>query len=305
MQISVASSSPIARELIECLLASDHDLVSLITNPDKATGRGKKIVPNELAEWASLKGLNVAKPADTSELNRHLLSAQPQLIVTIAYGRIIPVELLHGPRFGWVNVHFSLLPKYRGAAPVQWALMNGEKKTGFTIFKLDKGMDTGPIYVSKEVVIKDGDTTDSLLKELTHLAAMDLLELVKVIGKTRATPQPLTGATYAPKISKEDAKIDWQNPTESILLKERALSSNPGIWTTFRGERLGLQGFSEYFGENALKNPGDIEAVNGRFLVRTKDSVIEILELTPAGKKRMSGADFIRGARLTAGEKFE
>ena len=305
MQISVASSSPIARELIECLLASDHDLVSLITNPDKATGRGKKIVPNELAEWASLKGLNVAKPADTSELNRHLLSAQPQLIVTIAYGRIIPVELLHGPRFGWVNIHFSLLPKYRGAAPVQWALMNGEKKTGFTIFKLDKGMDTGPIYVSKEVVIKDGDTTDSLLKELTHLAAMDLLELVKVIGKTRATPQPLTGATYAPKISKEDAKIDWQNPTESILSKERALSSNPGIWTTFRGERLGLHGFSEYLGENTLKNPGDIEAVNGRFLVRTKDSVIEILELTPAGKKRMSGADFIRGARLTAGEKFE
>lgn len=305
MQISVASSSPIARELIECLLASDHDLVSLITNPDKATGRGKKIVPNELAEWASLKGLNVAKPADTSELNRHLLSAQPQLIVTIAYGRIIPVELLHGPRFGWVNVHFSLLPKYRGAAPVQWALINGEKKTGFTIFKLDKGMDTGPIYVSKEVPIKDGDTTDSLLKELTHLAAIDLLELVKGIGKTRATPQPLTGATYAPKISKEDAKIDWQNPTESILLKERALSSNPGIWTTFRGERLGLHGFSEYLGENTLINPGDIEAVNGRFLVRTKDSIIEILELTPAGKKRMSGADFIRGARLTVGEKFE
>jgi methionyl-tRNA formyltransferase len=305
LQISVASSSPIARELIECLLASDHELVSLITNPDKATGRGKKIVPNELAEWASLKGLNVAKPADTSELNRHLLSAQPQLIVTIAYGRIIPVELLHGPRFGWVNVHFSLLPKYRGAAPVQWALINGEKKTGFTIFKLDKGMDTGPIYVSKEVPIKDGDTTDSLLKELTHLAAIDLLELVKGIGKTRATPQPLTGATYAPKISKEDAKIDWQNPTESILLKERALSSNPGIWTTFRGERLGLHGFSEYLGENTLINPGDIEAVNGRFLVRTKDSIIEILELTPAGKKRMSGADFIRGARLTVGEKFE
>jgi methionyl-tRNA formyltransferase len=305
LQISVASSSPIARELIECLLASDHDLVSLITNPDKATGRGKKIIPNELAEWASLKGLNVAKPADTSELNRHLLSAQPQLIVTIAYGRIIPVELLHGPRFGWVNIHFSLLPKYRGAAPVQWALMNGEKTIGFTIFKLDKGMDTGPIYISKEIAIKDGDTTDSLLKELTRLASRDLLELIKVIGKTRTTPQPLTGATYAPKISKEDARIDWQNPTESILLKERALSSNPGIWTTFRGERVGLHGFSEYFGENSLKNPGDIEAVNGRFLVRTKDSVIEILELTPAGKKRMSGADFIRGARLTAGEKFE
>ena len=305
MQISVASSSPIAMELIEAILSSDHELVSLITNPDKATGRGKKIVPNELAEWASSKGIVVAKPADSSELNRHLLSAQPQLIVTIAYGRIIPVELLHGPRFGWVNIHFSMLPKYRGAAPVQWALMNGEKKTGFTIFKLDKGMDTGPIYVSKEVPIKDSDTTDSLLKELTSLAILELLELVKVIGKTRATPQPLTGATSAPKISKDEAKIDWNEPTETILLKERALSSNPGIWSTFRGERVGLHGFVEYFGENSLEKPGDIESFRDRFLVRTKDSVIEILELTPAGKKRMPGSDFARGARLSSGDKFE
>jgi methionyl-tRNA formyltransferase len=292
-------------ELIESLLASEHQLVSLITNPDKATGRGKKVVPNELAKWAASKGVTVAKPADSSELNRHLLSAQPQLIVTLAYGRIIPAELLHGPRFGWINIHFSLLPKYRGAAPIQWALMNGEKKTGFTIFKLDKGMDTGPIYLSKEIGIKESDTTQSLLQELTHLAIADLLELVKVIGKTRATPQPLNGATLAPKISKNDARIDWSAPTEAILLKERALANNPGIWTTFRGERIGLHDFVEYLGENTLQNSGEIQYLKEKILVRTKDSVIEILELTPAGKKRMSGADFSRGARLLPGEKFE
>ena len=176
MQISVASSSLVSIPVIESILASEHTLGSIITNPDKISGRGQKIAPNELAAWADEKGLEVAKPADTSELNRHLLSAQPQLIVTVAYGRIIPVELLHGPRFGWINVHFSILPKLRGAAPVQWAILNGETTTGYTIFKLDKGMDTGPVYISKEVDIGPTDTTPFLLDKLAHLAAPDVLE---------------------------------------------------------------------------------------------------------------------------------
>ena len=146
MQLSVASSSLVSVPIIEALLNSEHNLVSVITNPDKVAGRGQQFRANELAAWAEEKSLAVAKPADVSELNRHLLDSQPQLIVTIAYGKIIPVELLHGPRFGWINLHFSILPKLRGAAPVQWAILNGETTTGFTIFKLDKGMDTGPVY---------------------------------------------------------------------------------------------------------------------------------------------------------------
>jgi methionyl-tRNA formyltransferase len=305
LQISVASSSPIAIELIEALLSSEHELVCLITNPDKATGRGKKVVPNELADWAETKGISVAKPADTSELNRHLLSAQPQLIITIAYGRIIPVELLHGPRFGWINIHFSLLPKYRGAAPVQWALINGERETGYTIFKLDKGMDTGPYYVMKEELIQDQDTTESLLERLTHLAIVDLFDLLKVIGKTRATAQPLTGATMAPKFTKDEGKINWNEETDLILRKSRALSVNPGIWTTFRGERISLHGLVEYLGQNSLKMIGRVEFSAEKLLVRTSDSVLEIIEVTPAGKKRMAGEDFARGARLADGDQFE
>jgi len=305
VQISVASSSLVSIPVIEGILASEHSLGSIITNPDKETGRGQKIVPNELAAWATEKGLEIAKPADTSELNRHLLSAQPQLIVTVAYGRIIPVELLHGPRFGWINVHFSILPKFRGAAPVQWAILNGETTTGYTIFKLDKGMDTGPVYLSKEVDIGPDDTTPILLDKLARLAAPDVLELVNVIGKTKATPQPLSGATYAPKISKELAHLNWGAPAEEILRRGRALEDNPGIWTTFNGERISLFGLSESLVPNSLQIPGEIELVSGELLIRTSDSVLSVAQVIPAGKKRMSAADFARGARLEKGSKFE
>jgi methionyl-tRNA formyltransferase len=305
MQLSIASSSLISIPIIEAIVGSEHTLGSIITNPDKPTGRGKKIEANDLAKWAELKGLEVAKPSDTSELNRHLLASQPQLIITCAYGRLIPVELLHGPRFGWINLHFSLLPKLRGAAPVQWALLNGETETGYTIFKLDKGMDTGPIYVSKEVNISDEDTTPILLERLTRLAIPDLLDLISKIGKTRATPQPLSGATLAPKISKDMARIIWKSSIETVLRQDRALSDNPGIWSMFNGERISLHGLNEVLIANSLKAPGDIELVGDQLLVRTLDSVLEVKAVTPAGKKRMSGADFARGARLELGSKFE
>jgi methionyl-tRNA formyltransferase len=291
VQISVASSSLVSLPVIDSILKSEHTLGSIITNPDKPTGRGKKIEANELAAWATAAGLEVAKPSDTSELNRHLLSAQPQLIVTVAYGRLIPVELLHGPRFGWINLHFSVLPKLRGAAPVQWAILNGETSTGYTIFKLDKGMDTGPVYLSREVLLEGSERTSELLLRLGELAAPDILEVISTIGKTRATPQPLTGATFAPKISKDMARINWSEPTERILRQDRALCDNPGIWCNYVDERVALF--------------GQIEIVEEKLLVRTGDSVVEVMEVLPAGKKRMSGADFARGARLTKGSKFE
>ena len=305
LQLSVASSSLVSIPIIEAILTSDHILASVITNPDKPTGRGKNIEANDLAKWATDRNLPVAKPADASELNRHLLAAQPQLIVTVAYGRMIPIELLHGPRFGWINLHFSVLPKLRGAAPVQWAILNGDSNTGYTIFKLDKGMDTGPTYLSKEVHISEGDTTPILLEKLGNLAAPDILDVISTIGKTRATPQPLSGATLAPKITKDMARIIWDSPTENILRQDRALSDNPGIWSLFNGERISLFGLQETLLPNSLKSPGEIEVSENKFLVRTGDSVVEISEVTPAGKKRMSAVDFARGARLSVGSKFE
>ncbi len=305
MQLSIASSSLVSVPVIEALMASEHSIGSVITNPDKETGRGQKVVPNELAAWAESKGLNVAKPADTSELNRHLLDAQPQLIVTVAYGRLIPVELLHGPRFGWINLHFSLLPAYRGAAPVQWALLNGESRTGFTIFKLDKGMDTGPFYVQEELDISPTDTTETLLHTLGVKGAESMIELLKVIGKTRTTPQPTAGISLAPKISKEMGAINWKDDAEKILRTARALQERPGIYTKWQDNKISLYGLAESLLPNSLTQPGQIEASADGLLVRCADSVLSIAEVTPAGKKRMSSLDFARGAHLTSESTFE
>ncbi|CAB4531996.1 unannotated protein [freshwater metagenome] len=305
MQLSIASSSLVSIPVIEAIMASEHTIGSIITNPDKETGRGQKVVPNELAAWAESKGLNVAKPADTSELNRHLLDAQPQLIVTVAYGRLIPVELLHGPRFGWINLHFSLLPAYRGAAPVQWALLNGDSRTGFTIFKLDKGMDTGPYYIQEELDISPTDTTQTLLKKLGERGALSIIELLSVIGKTRTTPQPTAGISLAPKISKEMGHIDWSKSADEILRTSRALQERPGIYTYHQGNKISLFGLSESLLPNSLSAIGSIESCAQGLLVRCSDSVLLIDEVIPAGKKRMSAADFARGAHLTSESAFE
>ena len=306
MQISVASSSLIAVPIIEAILASEHTLASVISTPDRKSGRGQIETPTPLAKWSEEQGFIVAKPFDTPTLNQHLLAVQPQLIITASYGKLIPVEVLHGPRFGWLNVHFSLLPRWRGAAPVQWALLEGDATTGISIFKLDKGMDTGPIYYQEEVEIVASDTTTDLLERMSILAASRIMDVVADIRKgVKPKPQPAAGVTLAPKISKEMAKIDWSKGADAILRQIRALDERPGTWTTFRSERVAIHKVHESLLANALKQPGEIAIVDGALLVRCSDSVLEIAELTPAGKKRMSGADFARGARLTTGESFE
>ncbi len=306
MQISVASSSLIALPIIEAILASEHTLASVITTPDKKVGRGQVETPTELALWSEQQGYLVAKPFDTPTLNQHLLAAQPQLIITISYGRMIPVEVLHGPRFGWLNVHFSLLPRWRGAAPVQWALMEGDPATGISIFKLDKGMDTGPVYLQEEVEIGPSDTTTDLLDRMSKLAGTRIMNIVAEIRKgIKPTPQPNAGITLAPKISKEMAKLDWNLGADAIMRKVRALDDRPGTWSTFNEERIAIHRLSESLLANTLKTPGEIALVESSLLIRCQDSTLEISEVTPAGKKRMKGSDFARGAHLAGGERFE
>lgn len=282
-----------------------HTIASIITNPDKAAGRGQSLTPNELAVWASQENYLVAKPKDSSELNRHLLEVQPQVVVTVAYGRLIPVELLHGPRFGWINLHYSLLPAYRGAAPVQWAILDGATKTGLTIFKLDKGMDTGPIYSQTEIEILPEDTTDTLLHQLSQLGAQSIVDLLSVIGKTKTKPQPLSGISLAPKIPKEMGRIDWSQESELILRKARALQTRPGIYSTFQGKKIALFDLSHIQSGVDLTKPGSILSSDEGLIVKTSDGELVIREVTLAGSKRMSARDFARGARLTSDSSFE
>ncbi len=306
MNISVASSSLVSVPVINALLKSEHKLVSVISNPDRKAGRGQLMVANELAQWASDNNLPLAKPADNSELNKHLLAAQPQLVVTVAYGKLIPVELLHGPRFGWLNVHFSLLPKYRGAAPVQWAIWNGEEETGITIFKLDKGMDTGPIYLKVASPLGETETTHQVLDRLSQDSGMHVLEVIGQISKAvRPTAQPLSGATLAPKISKEMGSVDWKRFAIEILRQYRAIGEKPGTFTNFRGERLLLHGMSITSDPLTSTLTGSLLITDTAIHVRCADSWIKVDEVTPAGKKRMKAEEFIRGARISSDERFE
>ena len=292
--------------IIEAIIASEHTLASVISTPDRKSGRGQVETPSDISVWSAERGYLVAKPFDTPTLNQHLLAAQPQLIITASYGRIIPVEVLHGPRFGWLNVHFSLLPRWRGAAPVQWALLEGDAATGISIFKLDKGIDTGPVYLQEEVEIGHSESTPELLARMSEIAGQRIMSVVAEIRQgVKPKAQPSAGITLAPKISKEQARLDWKLGADSLLRKSRALEARPGTWTTHRGERVAIHAMSESLLPNSLKEVGEIALVEGALLVRCQDSTLQIAQLTPSGKKRMSGGDFARGARLTAGERFE
>ena len=296
MKVVVASSSPVAIPLISALNASStHQLIGLLTNPDKATGRGMHVVANELATWAESLGLNVQKPENNDELKKVIENIKPEIVITIAYGRIIPLDLLELPKSGWINVHFSLLPRWRGAAPVQWAILTGDKQTGITVFKLDKGMDTGPVYLEQVTPINDNENSVELLKRLSQIGsdlAIKSLELISdgVIPK----PQASNGITLAPKISKNDGKIDWQQSSNQVVNRFRALSSNPGVWSLLGELRIKIDALVASSFVDQVK-PADIVINGERLFVGVLDGVIEILILTPAGRSQMSAAEFIRG----------
>ena len=296
MKVVVASSSPVAIPLISALNASStHQLIGLLTNPDKATGRGMHVVANELATWAESLGLNVQKPENNDELKKVIENIKPEIVITIAYGRIIPLDLLELPKSGWINVHFSLLPRWRGAAPVQWAILTGDKQTGITVFKLDKGMDTGPVYLEQVTPINDNENSDELLKRLSQIGSDLVIKSLELIsGGVIPKPQASNGITLAPKISKNDGKIDWQQSSNQVVNRFRALSSNPGVWSLLGELRIKIDALVASSFVDQIK-PADIVINGERLFVGVLDGVIEILILTPAGRSQMSAAEFIRG----------
>ena len=296
MKVVIASSSPVAIPLISVLNASNtHQLLGLLTNPDKATGRGMHVVANELANWTESLGINIQKPENNDELKKIIENIKPEIVITIAYGRIIPLELLEIPKYGWINVHFSLLPRWRGAAPVQWAILNGDKQTGITVFKLDKGMDTGPVYLEQATPINDDENSDELLKRLSQIGSDLAIKSLELISEgVTPKPQASIGITLAPKISKNDGKIDWTQSSDQVVSKFRALSSNPGVWSLLGELRIKIDALVASSLVDQIK-PADIVINGERLFVGVLDGVIEILILTPAGRSKMSAAEFIRG----------
>ncbi len=301
----IASSSFVSKPLISLLSSSnEHELLGLITNPDKATGRGMNIVPNELASWGMSNGINVLKPIGRDHLKDLIKTLNPEIVITIAYGQIIPEDLLNLPKYGWINVHFSSLPRWRGAAPVQWAILSADNESGVTVFKLDKGMDTGPVYLTKTVSIEPDETTELLLTRLSNIGADLAIQSLAVIqGGTEPVAQLNSGVTLAPKINKNDGKINWHVNANEIFNRYRALAGNPGIWTLLGEVRLKIDSL-EISNRTEKLSPSEVLISDEHLLVGTTNGVIEIKTITPAGRSQMSAAEFIRGLPNRSGLKL-
>ena len=302
MKVVIASSSYVSKPLISLLSSSrEHELIGLITNPDKATGRGMNIVPNELASWGMSNGINVLKPEGRDNLKDLIKTLNPEIVITIAYGQIIPEDFLNLPKYGWINVHFSSLPRWRGAAPVQWAILSADKETGVTIFQLDKGMDTGPVYLSESVSIERDETTEMLLTRLSNIGAdLAIQSLYKIQTGIKPVAQFNSGVTLAPKITKNDGKINWHENTDEIFNRYRALAGNPGIWTLLGELRLKIDSL-EISNRVEKISPAEVLISDEHLLVGANNGVIEIKTLTPAGRSQMSAAEFIRGLTNKSG----
>lgn len=301
----IASSSFVSKPLISLLSSSnEHELLGLITNPDKATGRGMNILPNELASWGMSNGINVLKPIGRDNLKDLIKTLNPEIVITIAYGQIIPEDLLNLPKYGWINVHFSSLPRWRGAAPVQWAILSSDTESGVTVFKLDKGMDTGPVYLTKTVSIEPDETTELLLTRLSNIGADLAIQSLAVIqGGTEPVAQLNSGVTLAPKINKNDGKINWHVNTNEIFNRYRALAGNPGIWTLLGEVRLKIDSL-EISNRTEKLSPSEVLISDEHLLVGANNGVIEIKTITPAGRSQMSAAEFIRGLPNRSGLKL-
>jgi methionyl-tRNA formyltransferase len=301
MRIGVAATPEVAIPTLEWLLASEHDLVVVITQPDKPAGRGRNLKQSAVADWAVAQGISVVKPATSDDLIG--IINELDCVVTIGYGVLLPQHILDLPKHGFINLHFSLLPAYRGAAPAQRALLNGEEITGVSVFQLEKGMDTGPIYTTRALSISPEWRSFELLHALAQLGPSAVGDALAMIAQNKA-PSPQQGtASVAAKISKQDAQLNFNQSAQTLVNAIRAFTFEPGAWCNWKNEpfKITKARSVEY---HALK-PGYI-AVDGQKVIVgcANNSAIELILVVPAGRKEMPAADWARGARLQGGENF-
>jgi methionyl-tRNA formyltransferase len=301
MRIAVAASPEVALPTIEALQASSHQLVRIISQPDRPAGRGKVLTPTPVSHWAIEHGIELVRPEDKEAIAPHVEDVD--CVITIGYGLLIPVHILEIPRYGFLNLHFSLLPRWRGAAPVQRAIEAQDPVTGVTVFQLDSGMDTGPIYTTHRFALDDDISSDELFEELGLLGVDAVLETLEKIERgLRPTPQPMDGATRALKLTRDEGRIDWNLDAKAVSAKIRAFTSNPGAWTNFRGASIKIA--SPVITDVELK-PGEIAVLDKKVIIGTSTHALEIGVITASGKAPMDAQAWANGARLAPGERCE
>ncbi|MCU0300443.1 MAG: methionyl-tRNA formyltransferase [Candidatus Nanopelagicales bacterium] len=307
MRLLFAGTPEVAVPSLRALLASDHEVVAVLTRPDAAAGRGRRLVPSPIAELALAEGIEVLRPErprDPAFLAR-LAALAPDAAPIVAYGGLIPPAALVVPRHGWVNLHFSLLPAWRGAAPVQHAVMAGDPVTGASTFRLEEGLDTGPVFGVVTEAIRPTDTAGDLLARLAESGAELLVRTIDGLaaGALVPVPQPADGVSLAPKLAVEDARVAWTDPAMRVDRLVRGCTPAPGAWSTFRDERVKL-GPVRPAPEVTDLAPGELRAAKQDVWVGTATHAVRLGEVQAQGKRMMPAGDWARGVRVAAGERL-
>ncbi|MDQ4057516.1 MAG: methionyl-tRNA formyltransferase [Actinomycetota bacterium] len=292
---------------LDALIASRIGVAAVVTNPDRPAGRGMELRPSPVKRRALAAGIEVLQPARarTDEFHEQLRELAPDVATVVAYGKILPASLLALPSRGFINLHFSLLPAYRGAAPVQRAIMEGNEVSGVSVIVLTEGMDEGPVLASVAEEVTSDDTAGTLGERLARMGAPLLVDSLAAFasGELAPVPQRHEDATYAPKITTEEARIDWRDRAAAIRNKVRGLNPVPGAWTTLLGKRVKvlLAQEADFDGLNA----GALSQREGTLFVGTGERALELTLVQLQGKRAMSGGEAARGLRLAPGEGFE
>lgn len=306
MRLAFAGTPETALPSLRALIDSPrHEVVAVVTRPDAPAGRGKKLHPSPVAQLAEESGIEVLRPpkaGDPAFLNR-LRSLEVDCCPVVAYGNLLPQSALDVPRLGWVNLHFSLLPAWRGAAPVQHAVLHGDEITGAATFQIVKELDAGPVFGVVTEEIRADDTSGALLERLSFSGAGLLAATLDGIedGSLEARSQPADGVSFAPKISVDDARVDWTAPAMRVDRLIRACTPNPGAWSSFRDQRVKIGPVRL---ADASLAPGSIAATKNTVLVGTATQAVELGFVQPQGKRVMAAGEWARGVRLTETDRL-
>src|SRR5580698_225222 len=310
MRLVFCGTPQFAVPTLKTLLDAGHDVPLVVTQPDRPSGRGMQLFAPPVKQAALDVGLSVTQPEkikNNIEFRAQLEAIQPYAIIVVAYGRIIPKWMLNLPRYGNINLHASLLPKYRGAAPIQWAVANGEPVTGATTMRIDEGLDTGDMLLQRELVIAPDQTAEDIFPLLAEMGAPLMAETLEGLKAGTLMPKKQVDerATLAPILKREDGLIDFARPSMTIYNRWRGFQPWPGAYTHFRGKKLVLRRMipMELRGEQTV--PGEVRIERDRLFVDCgENSRIEIFEVQPEGKKRMTAADFLHGYQLKSGDRL-
>lgn len=310
MRLIFAGTPDAAVPALRALLASRHEVLAVVTRPDAPTGRGRRLTPSPVRVVAEEAGLPVLTPRSLrdADLQSHLRELAPDAAPVVAYGGLVPPAALEIPTHGWVNLHFSSLPRWRGAAPAQRAVLAGDPEAGLTTFRLDEGLDTGDVLLQETTVIGPTETAGELLERLADQGAELLVRTLDALedGTAHPQPQPSEGASHAAKLTVDEAQIDWTRPAHEVSALIRGMSPQPGAWTLLDGARVKVLGVeATQTPDDLTLAPGRLHATKKALFVGTSTGPLALGTIAPAGKRPMRAADWARGAALPPDAGFE